>query len=64
VGDEVIGHRANGVGRAVEQVHAAVAVEINGVAHPAGGHELTQAHGTGVAAAWLERIDVGAVREA
>jgi hypothetical protein len=61
---KVVGHRADGVGRAVEQIDAAVVVKVHGVAHPAGRHELAQAHGARVAAARLEGVDVAAVGQA
>ena len=49
--DEVVGDRADGVGGAVEQVYATITVKVDRVLVPAGGHELTQAHGAGIAAA-------------
>ena len=64
MGDKVVGHRADGVGRAAEQVDAVVAIEVHGPLHPAAGHELAHAHGARVAAAQRERVRSGAVREA
>ena len=62
--DKVVGHRADGVGRAAEQVDAVVAVEVHRPLHPAAGHELAHAHGTRVAAAQRERVRARTVREA
>jgi len=62
--DEVVGHRAYGVLRAAPQIDAAVAIEVHGPARPAGRHELAQAHGAGVAAARLVRVDAGTVHQA
>ena len=61
---EVVGHGANGVRGAPEQIDAAVAIKVHGKPGPAGRHELPQPHGARVAAAHLERIDVGAVGQA
>ncbi len=61
VGLEVVGHRADRIGRAVEQVDAAVAVEIHRPARPAGGHELAHAHGARVAAAQGEGVGANTV---
>ena len=44
-------HRADGVGNAVDQVDAAVGVEIDSKARPVAGHELRQPDGPGKAAA-------------
>ena len=60
--DEVVGYRANGVAGAVEQVNAAVTIKIHGKFVPAGGHELTEPHGTCIAAAqrkWVAACAVG-----
>ncbi|MNT27513.1 hypothetical protein D3C72_1631500 [compost metagenome] len=58
MGDKVVGHRADGVGLAGEQVDLAVAIEIDGEIGPAGGHELRHAHSACVAAYGVERVGV------
>ena len=47
---EVIGHRADGVYRVIDQVDDAVVVEVNGIGLIAGGDELPKAHGARVGA--------------
>mmetsp|Transcript_41232 Transcript_41232/g.96507 ORF Transcript_41232/g.96507 Transcript_41232/m.96507 type:complete len:418 (+) Transcript_41232:404-1657(+) len=50
---EVVGHAADCVRRAGEQVDAAVAIKVHRVLAPAAGHELRQAQRAGIAAAHL-----------
>ena len=64
VGDEIVGHRANRIGRAAKQVDTAIAIKIHRPARPAGGHELRHPHGTGVAAAQRKRVLLGARAQA
>ena len=64
VGHKVVGHRADHIGFAVEEVDPAVAVEVDGVFDPAAGHELWPAHGTGVAAQQRLRVHAAALGEA
>ena len=64
MGKKVIGHRADGVFGAVVQVDVAVVVKVHRPARPAGGHELAQAPGAGVAAARLEGVGAAALRHA
>ena len=59
-----MGDAADGVRRAVPEVHAAVAVVINGVVVVAAGHELCHAHRPGVGAFDGERVFVFAFGEA
>ena len=49
-------HAADGINRAVDQIDAAIAVEVGGIAADAAGHELRGADGTGVGAPGRQRI--------
>ena len=49
-------HAADGIDRAVDQVDAAIAVEVGGIAADAAGHELRGADGAGVGAPGRHRI--------
>src|SRR6185312_6951238 len=60
---QVVGHGADGVGRAVHQIDLAGAVEIHAEPGPVGRHELRHAHGTRVAAQRHERVGAGAAGE-
>ena len=54
---EVIGHRANDIGRVVEQVNVFVAIKIDCKVGPTRWHKLGQSHSTRVAAFELGGID-------
>ena len=58
-----IGHRADRVDRAVDQVHMAVAIEVDREAPPAARHELAPAHRAGVRALHRHRIQAVLARQ-
>ena len=63
-GFEIVGHRTNHICRALKQIDFAVAVKIDGIFCPTGGHELWQPHGTGVTAAQAGGVDTGTAGQA